>query len=279
MEDNSSALPKDRDDLGTPESEKAKGAGSHSEFFNSALDIIEEGKKMEVKLRLLGATAIYYHCPGWTSMSEALNRPLTDLDFMALSKHNAKVEELFAKLSFQPNKHVNMLYGRHRQIYYDPKNSRQVDIFFDKLSFNHVLDLTKRLDIDPVTISLSDLLLEKLQIVKMSEKDAKDVIVLLREHGVGDGLAGDIDSKYVSKLLAGDWGFIYTVYQFMTKVRDYLKGVNFVGPEDKQKVDGRMEELMGKIDAQPKSLGWKMRASIGTKSLWYTEAEDVEHRQ
>lgn len=279
MENNLSGLPKDRDDLGIPESEKARGAGSHSDFFKSALEIIEEGKKMQLQLRLLGATAIYYHCPGWASMSEALNRPLTDLDFMALSKHNSRVEELFSKLSFQPNKHVNMLYGRHRQIYYDPKNSRQVDVFFDKLSFNHVLDLTKRLNIDPVTISLSDLLLEKLQIVKMSEKDAKDVIVLLREHGVGDGSSGDIDSKYVSKLLAGDWGFNYTVSQNIKKVKDYTQGATFIGPEDKQEVDGRLDELMRRIEAEPKSLGWKMRASIGTKSLWYTEAEDVEHRQ
>ncbi len=279
MENSQPGLPKDRDDLGIPESEKAKGGGSHSDFFKSAIDIIEEGKKSQVQLRLLGATAIYYHCPGWASMSEALNRPLTDLDFMALSKHNSKVEELFARLSFQPNKHVNMLYGRHRQIYYDPKNSRQVDVFFDKLSFNHVLDLTKRLDIDPVTISLSDLLLEKLQIVKMSEKDAKDVIVLLREHGVGDSSAGDIDAKYVSKLLAGDWGFNYTVSLNIKKVKDYLGGAGFIGSEDKQKVSERLDELMRRIDAEPKSFGWKMRARVGTKSLWYTEAEDVEHRQ
>jgi hypothetical protein len=279
LDNNPPESPKERDDLGISESEKAKGSGSHSDFFKSALDTIEAGKQVQVQLRLLGATAIYYHCPGWASISESLNRPLTDIDFIAPSKHVAKVEGLFAKLNFQPNKHVNMLYGAHRQIYYDPKNSRQVDVFFDKLSFNHVLDLSKRLDIDPVTISLSDLLLEKLQIVKMSEKDAKDVIVLLREHPLGDGTKGDIDAKYVSKLLAGDWGFCYTVSLNIKKVKDYLKGVTFVGPEDRTSVDGRLDELMRRIEAEPKSFGWKMRARIGTKSPWYTEAEDVEHRK
>jgi hypothetical protein len=96
---------------------------------------------------------------------------------------------------------------------------------------------------------------------------------------VGDGSAGDIDEKYVSKLLAGDWGFYYTVSLNIQKVKEYLGGVGFVGPEDKQKVSGRLDNLMRRIEAEPKSLGWKVRAKVGTKSLWYTEAEDVEHRQ
>ncbi len=253
-------------------------SGSRDEFYRSALDIVEAAKKDNVQLRLLGATAIYYHCPNSASIVDAMNRPLTDLDFVAPSKHNHRIEDLFARLKFEPNKHVNTLYGAHRQIYYDPNNKRQVDIFFDKLSFNHVLELSKRLDVDPFTISLSDLLLEKLQIVKMSEKDAKDVIVLLREHGVKDGAAEDVDTKYISRLLSGDWGFYYTVSLNIKKIRDYLKGVPFMSPEDKTVVEGRLDELMNRIEAEPKSFGWKMRARVGTKTLWYTEAEDVEHR-
>ena len=258
---------------------QGSGSGSRAEFFQSALDIVEAAKQAQVKLRLLGATAIYYHCPKSAAIVDAMNRPLTDLDFMALSKQNHRIEDLFAKLNFEPNKHVNTLYGANRQIYYDPNNKRQVDIFFDKLSFNHVLNLSERLDIDPFTITLSDLLLEKIQIVKMSEKDAKDVIVLLREHEARDGATGDVDTKYVSKLLSGDWGFYYTASMNIKKIKDYLKGVPFVSQEDKAIVDGRLDEVLRRIEAEPKSLGWKMRAKVGTKTLWYTEAEDVEHRQ
>jgi len=234
---------------------------------------------MDVQLRLLGATAIYYHCPKSASLTNSLNRPLTDLDFMALSKHVSRVPELFSRLKFVPNKHVNTLYGAKRQIYYDPNSSRQVDVFFDKLSFNHVIDLTKRLDKDPLTISLSDLLLEKLQIVKMGEKDAKDTVVLLREHEIGEGSAGQIESKYISKLLANDWGFYYTVMQNIKKVRDYANGVEFLSAQDKQTVVESLDELSLKIEAEPKSMGWKMRARVGTRTSWYTEAEDVEHRK
>lgn len=258
---------------------KAGEGGSVSEFFRSALDIIEAGKQMDVRLRLLGATAIYYHCPKSASLTHALDRPLTDIDFVALSKQISRIPELFTQLKFVANQHVNNLYGANRQIYYDPENRRQIDIFFDKLSFNHVLDLSKRLDLDPVTISLSDLLLEKLQIVKMSEKDAKDVIVLLREHGFGSRPTEDIDSTYIAKLLANDWGFYYTVTLNLKKVSDYMKKVDFVSDDEKGSITRKFEELTQRVESEPKSFGWKMRARIGTKKSWYTEAEDVEDRQ
>jgi len=254
------------------------GEGTFSDFFDAALKIIEAAKKMDVKLRLLGATAIYYQCPHSSLLGELMKRRLTDLDFITLSKYNSRVPEVFSGLRFIPNERVNTLYGASRQIYADPESSRHVDIFFDKLSFNHEIDLSKRLDLDPVTISLADLLLEKLQIVKMSEKDAKDVIVLLHEHGV-DGAQGTIDSEYVANLLANDWGFHHTFTMNLVKVGDYLREAQSLSQQDKDLVSGRIGALARRIDSQKKSFKWNMRARMGTKVSWYSEAEDVENRQ
>jgi hypothetical protein len=250
---------------------------SFSDFFDAALAIIEVAKKEGVQLRLLGATAIYYQCPQSSLLGDLMKRRLTDLDFITLSKHVSRIPGLFAKLQFVPNERVNTLYGANRQIYFDSKDSRHVDIFFDKLSFNHEIDLSKRLDIDPVTISLADLLLEKLQIVKMSEKDAKDVIVLLHEHPL-DGAKGAVDTEYIARLLADDWGFYYTSTTNLKKVKDYLTGIESLAGEDKEVVSGRIDELSKRIEAEKKSFKWKMRARLGTKTSWYTEAEEVEDR-
>jgi hypothetical protein len=254
----------------------SSGEGTFSDFFDAALKIVEAAGKMDVKLRLLGATAIYYQCPQSSLLGELMKRRLTDLDFITLSKFNARVPELFSSLQFIPNERVNTLYGASRQIYADPESSRHVDVFFDKLSFNHEIDLTKRLDLDPVTISLADLLLEKLQIVKMNEKDAKDVIVLLHEHEV-DGAQGTIDAEYVAKLLSNDWGFHHTFTMNLDKVRDFLAGQS-LPQQDKDLVLGRIAALAKRIDSEKKSFKWNMRARMGTKVLWYTEAEDVENR-
>ncbi len=251
---------------------------SFAEFFDAALAIVEAGRRIDVKLRLLGATAIYYQCPRSSALAGTMKRQLTDLDFITLSKHVPRIPELFSGLGFVPNERVNTLYGANRQIYFDPKSSRQVDVFFDKLSFNHEIDLSKRLDLDQVTISLADLLLEKLQIVKMSEKDAKDVIVLLHEHGV-DGEGGKIDAGYFADILSNDWGFHHTATVNLAKVRDYLKGHQALSQQDADLVSGRIDALVKKVEAAPKSLKWRMRARLGTRTSWYTEAEDVENRK
>ena len=81
----------------------------------------------------------------------------------------------------------------------------KVDVFFDRLDMNHIIDFKNRLELDFPTISLADLLLEKMQIVQINEKDIKDTIILLREHPVEDPDKETINANYVASLLAEDW--------------------------------------------------------------------------
>lgn len=251
-----------------------------SSFFNAAISIVQAATKMNIELRLLGATAIYYQCPNSRLLSDVMQRKLTDLDFITLSKTIDKIPDLFSGLHFESNERVNALFGAQRQIYFDPASSLHVDVFFDKLSFNHVIDLSRRLNIDPITISLADLLLEKLQIVKMSEKDAKDVVVLLREHDFGMAkLSGTIDSEYIVKLLSDDWGFYYTVTTNIGKVVEFANENPSLPEADKELVIHRLNGLLQQLESSHKTMKWNMRAKIGTRSKWYDEAEDVENRE
>jgi hypothetical protein len=249
-----------------------------SQFFKDAFAIIEAARQKQIELRLLGATAIYYRCPNSGNLTQVMNRALTDLDFMTLSKYVRHIPDLFASLGLEENERVNALYGLRRQIYVDPKNGRHVDVFVDKLAFCHQIDLTRRLDLDPITLSLADLLLEKMQIVKIGEKDVKDVVVLIREHELGDKDNGEINMAYIAKLLADDWGFYYTVTTNLRKTSDYAKGLTILTPEDRNLVERRIDALLERIEREGKSFKWKMRAKAGTKIKWYDDAEDVEDR-
>ena len=71
------------------------------------------------------------------------------MDFMTLSRYVRHIPDLFLSLGFEGNERVNALYGLKRQIYTDPKNGRHVDVFVDKLTFCHEVDLTRRLELDP----------------------------------------------------------------------------------------------------------------------------------
>lgn len=249
-----------------------------SDFFNDALMIIEAARQKGIELRLMGATAIYYRCPNSGHLTDAMNRPLTDLDFMTLSKYVRHIPDLFSSLGFEGNERVNALYGLRRQIYTDPKNGRHVDIFVDKLTFCHEVDLTRRLETNPITLTLADLLLEKMQIVKIGEKDVKDTIVLFREHELSNSDDGSINMSYIAQLLADDWGFYHTVTTNLKKARDYADALSMLNPQERQLVKSRIDALLGAIEREGKSFKWRMRARAGTKIKWYTDAEDVENR-
>lgn len=101
----------------------------------------------------------------------------------------------------------------HRQIYFHPDGWFYADVFFDKLlAANHPIDFRGRLELDWPTISLTDILFEKVQIVSFSEKNLKGTLLLVRAHALSEGQAPEaIDVRYITSLLAKDWGFWYII--------------------------------------------------------------------
>ncbi len=249
-----------------------------SAFFQDALSIIEAAKQNGIEMRLMGATAIYYRCPGSEKLNQSMNRTLTDLDFVTLSKYISRIPDLFSNLGYDGNERVNTMFGLTRQIYIAREGGRHVDVFMDKLSFSHVIDLTRRLEIDPVTLTLADLLLEKMQIAKINEKDLKDTVILLLGHELSDKDGDTINSSYVAKLLSDDWGFYYTVTDNLKTARDYAGKMTLLSPEEKTVVMRKIDVLLDRIEKQGKSIKWRMRAKAGTRMPWYDETENVENR-
>ena len=165
-----------------------------------------------------------------------------------------------------------------RQIYFHPKGWFHADVFFDKLlAANHPIDFRKRLELDSPTITPSDMLLEKLQIVFPGEKDVKDLLLLLHAHGVAAGEEKDrIDGKYIAQLLSGDWGFWYTVTTNLRGLKEHSAAIETLTAEERQDLSGKVDQLLRMIDEEPKSTGWKMRGTIGAKKRWYNPVETTQ---
>ena len=256
---------------------------NHEEFVRQALEIIESAEESGITLRLLGAVAFRIHCPEHRDLQASMHRILTDIDFAAYYKHEKAIDKFFLKgLGFESQTAAltpGLMLGR--KIYTDPTDERpHIDIFFDKLNMCHVVSWEKgRLDIDKPTLSLADLMLEKLQIVQINEKDVKDVMMLLREHEIGDSDHEVVNGSYISKIMAKDWGFCYTSTTNLTKIKSLLGEYDALGPEDRQVISTRIDELLDVIEREPKSLGWKLRAKIGTKKQWYNDVEEVERAE
>jgi len=247
------------------------------DFFGEAKRIVAEADKNSVPVRLMGATAIMMRSSKFSSLlQEKMDRKLSDLDFMALSRNMEKVIQTLRNLGYEMDRAKEYLMTiSGRCIFEHPESKLHVDVFFDKLAMCHTIDFTKRLTVDPFTISLADLLLEKMQIVRINEKDIKDVILLLREQAVANTDSDSINEKYVAKLLSKDWGFYYTVTENLKKVKLSLGKYDALQSEDRIDIMGKIDGLLGTIESESKSIGWRMRASIGTKQKWFNDVEEV----
>jgi len=245
------------------------------EYMAEARAIIDAARERGLHLRLLGALAVIQQCPNHVWLLERTNRILTDLDFMGYEREVRDIERMFEELGYRVlgGRGVTMDVWVGRRIFEDPEGRRRrVDVFHDKLEFSHPIDLRGRLDLDPVTIPLTDLLLEKLQIVEINEKDLKDLVVLFLEHPVADREApGSFDASYVVRLLSEDWGFYYTVSLNLDRVRRYLRTIPDLDDGQRALVEERIDHLWNEVEAAPKSLRWKLRARVGPRKRWYNE--------
>jgi hypothetical protein len=238
--------------------------------------LVVESKKRGLHLRLLGAIAFQIHCPAFSFFSIKLNRVLTDIDFAAYGRERGKLADLMMELGYSEDPSMNEVFSRRRMIWENKSKEIHVDIFLDKLEMNHDIPFENRLEYDEFTIPLADLLLEKMQIVQINEKDIIDTMMLLREHAIGEGsMQETVDAGYISKLLSRDWGFYYTVTTNLVQVQNRLTQLKELTDQDRADIAGKIQELLKRIENEPKSLTWKMKAKVGPKGKWYRDVEEV----
>jgi hypothetical protein len=240
-------------------------------IVNEAKAIIDEARANNVTLRALGGTAVAMHCP--SARHRALVREYPDIDLAGHAKEGRGITKVFASLGFEPNKRFNALHGAKRLKFAEENSEMDVDVFLDVFVMCHKLDLKDRLELDDYTISLADLFITKLQIVELNEKDIRDVITIVLDHGLGRGRE-EIDDDYIAKLCADDWGLWKTISKNTEKILEMLNDYG-ITEEEKQKVKLRLGELLKRLEAEPKGTRWKLRARIGESKKWYETVEEV----
>ena len=160
--------------------------------------------------------------------------------------------------------------GRERLLFYDNPNERQVDVFVSSFRMCHEIPLEKRLNVDEDTVPLAELLLTKLQIIELNEKDVRDTVALLLEHDVTNDDSG-VNSWHISELCAEDWGLWRTITQNLETVRMRVESYEV----DFGVVSHRVSLLLERIEATPKSRSWRIRAKVGERKRWYDLPEEV----
>jgi hypothetical protein len=135
---------------------------------------------------------------------------------------------------------------------------------------------SRRLELEPYTVSLADLLLTKLQIFRLNEKDVRDIVTLLADAEVSDGDAsGTIDARYIGELCADDWGLFYDVATNLQRVDERVARL----PLERRAgspacAAGSAADRRHRRCAQERALA--LRARLGTRASWHNELDDQE---
>src|SRR5689334_18088333 len=171
-----------------------------------ALGLARGAADASLGLKLLGGLAVRVLCPDFPPR---LRRD-QDIDFACLSKQRKKVADYLDGAGCEPDRRFNNLNG-DRQMYFTAPSGRPIDVMVDRLSMCHVLDFRPSFgsasSLLP-TLDPADLLLSKLQIVELNEKDAHDIFHLLSGVRVGsDPTRPYIDPGRFGSVLASDWGW------------------------------------------------------------------------
>lgn len=246
------------------------------EKFESELNrIIKASDESNVLLRVIGSLAFQIHCSKFGYLQQALGRAYTDIDFAAYRTQVKEVKALMATLGYKENREVFIVSEGQRSIFDRPEVGLHVDVFYDKLDFCHTIFWEGRLEIDRPSIPLAEMVLEKMQIVQINEKDIIDTIMLLLEHPLGDNDSETINIDRISKLCGSDWGLWRTTSMNLDKVRQLAQSYPQLKDEQKRHVSSQVENALNHMEKEPKSMAWKLRSRVGDRVKWYKEVDEV----
>lgn len=256
--------------------ESSTGAAGPPDIRAEAQRLTAAAANAHLGMRLMGGLAIWLVAP--SARVAPFARDYADLDFAVRKRDGRGVTPFLEREGYLPERMFNSIHGAQRMNFAHRDGAWTIDVVIDELRMSHLIDLRGRLEPGPPTLDLADLLLTKLQVWEINEKDLGDLTCLLAdrplsETGTGDGEA--IDVRRVLVLTGADWGLCHTVERNLGKVADFARERKPSGAPFDPVVQA--EALLAGISAGRKSVAWHLRSRIGERMRWYETPEEVRH--
>jgi len=270
-----------------------------------AMALIDEARRYGVQVRLMGGLAVRRYCTDLDFM----DRKYSDIDLVGLSVQNRELHEVFARLGYAENRAVTEATGAGQlqyvktQVLEDAGGAYRigaghegaaaedgtgaadgglsplvdhVDLFMDIMRMDHDLDVRDRLLVDDYAISPADAFIGKLQIGRINEKDVHDVVAMVKDvplRKVDDETS--LCVPYIADTCAGDWGLCQDLVANIDVVLQMVDDYELTD-EELARVHGRLTAIREAIEAEEKSMGWRLRARVGRRVAWRRSIEDQE---
>ncbi|MGH2962574.1 MAG: hypothetical protein ACRDL3_10350 [Solirubrobacterales bacterium] len=232
---------------------------------------METSTERGVPIRLVGGVAIFLHAD---PLHPAFAREYKDIDLVTLSGMGRNVAELVETLNYEPVAEFNALNGHRRLKYTAAEGGGEIDIFVGEFSMCHEIPITERIERDPLTLPLAELLLTKLQIYELGERDMRDALALLHHHELASHDDDAINIDRIAELCAADWGLWRTTCLNLDRLTACLADVP-LNPSERDALQARIDDVHERLKTEPKTRRWRMRARIGERKRWYELPEEV----
>jgi hypothetical protein len=257
-------------------------AGPVDDPLPEALMLARGAAEAGLGVKLLGGLAVRVICPDFPPRLRAGQ----DMDFACLAKTRKDVAAHLERSGCQPDKRFNNLNG-DRQMYFNAPSGRPIDVMVNQLVMCHTLDFRPSFGNLPFTVDAIDVLLSKLQIIELNEKDAWDIFQLLSGVPVAApasvdraiiGAGAYLDTDRFARVVAADWGWWRTVTGSLAKLpalaAEKPQLLPARAPFDPLAQARQLAEL---AESTPKGGKWKLRAKVGDRVRWYELPEEVDH--
>ena len=258
--------------MSAPGAADAATSASAHDPLPEALALARGAAAAGLGLKLLGGLAVRVLCPDYPPR---LRRD-QDIDFACLSKERKKIEAYLEQSGCEPDRRFNSLSG-HQQMYFTAPSGRPIDVMVDRLTMCHTLDLRPSFSRQPLTVDAIDVLLSKLQIVELNEKDVRDIVHLLAALPLG-GEGVSLDTDRFGRLLGADWGWWRTVTGNLARLPALIaEKPDLVPAGDTFDPVAQSQRLLQLAADAPKTVKWRLRSNVGDRVRWYELPEEVAH--
>jgi hypothetical protein len=242
-------------------------------------DVVEEAERLldlasneGTTLALLGGVAVRLHAP---EVPPQLDREYKDIDFAVPKGGGGAASKLLVGAGYEAEIQFNAMNGKERMLFHDLAHGRQLDVFVGSFRMCHQIPFDNRLSASDQTVPLAELVLTKLQIVELNEKDVRDTALIFHGHEVSDHDGDAINGARIAELCAGDWGLWRTITGNLDRCSELLPDYG-LPPDTSARINERIAQLLARIEDEPKGRGWKLRAKVGERKRWYELPEEVE---
>jgi hypothetical protein len=237
--------------------------------LDESIRIITRAREKGIVLRLIGGLAIRQHC-GELAFCD---REYGDIDLVGRSRQASAIIETIEEFGYHEGNIYTMISGGTHLLFERPGSKDHVDVFLDKLQMEHDIDLRDRLDIEENTISVSDLLICKLIIKNLNEKDYRDIVTIVKDVPLGhEDIPKTVNIDYIAALCSQNWGLNQDIFTAIDACVDFLKTYHFDEPT-LEELQRRFAELREAIENHPKSIKWTLRSYFGKRLAWRNEVE------